>query len=257
LELPKVLPYKARSKLRAASRQKFSAHPKIAVFASGEGTTVEAFIRASLKGQIASEVSLVICNRAQASVFQRIDRLNKKFGLGIECMLINSITHPPRKYEIVHPGSQTASEQAAITAILEKGNFDLIALMGYMKKIGSDLIQEYGWRPDSGSVYETRMVNTHPGLLPESRGLFGKFVQKFVLREQLSYGGQTLHAVTDEYDSGPIIAEHKVTVKPTDTPESLFARVQMTEKRCLPKDIDNFIIARQRYLHEGQAREDR
>jgi amidophosphoribosyltransferase len=254
LELPKILPHKARSKMRDTYHLGSSTHPKIAVLASGEGTTVEAFIHASLKGTIASEVGLVICNRADAGVFKRIDRLNHKFGLDIDCLLINSSTHPPNRDEIIHPGYQTISEQSAIAKVLEQGNFDLIALMGYMKRMSPELVKSYGWRPECDSVYDTRMVNTHPGLLPETKGLYGDLVQKYVLRERLPYGGQTLHAVTDEYDTGPIITEHRIVVKPTDTADSLFARVRSIEKRYLPKDIDNFIAVRQRYLREGEER---
>jgi phosphoribosylglycinamide formyltransferase-1 len=63
----------------------------------------------------------------------------------------------------------------------------------------------------------------------------------------LPYGGQTLHVVAEEYDAGPVIAEHKVPVEPGDTSETLFARVQAIEKQYLPKDIEDFIKARIAY----------
>lgn len=221
--------------------------PRIAVLASGGGTTVEAFIRADQRGDIQVDVSLVICSRKNAGVFQRIADLNREFGLSIECVLINSMTHPAAEGETVERGQQTAAEEQAILDKLQAGNFDLIALMGYMKRIGPRLITAYGWQPHYTSVYQAMMLNTHPGLLPDTKSFYGEPIQQYVLEHHLPYGGQTLHLVSEAYDDGPIIAEHKVPVEPDDTAESLFARVQAIEKQFLPQDIQDFITARRAY----------
>lgn len=231
------------------SKVNSTAHPKVAILASGEGTTAEAFIEAALSGKISSRVGLVICNRPDAGIFKRVADLNRKYGLNIECVLINSQTHPAHKGEKVRPGDQTVAEQAAIAKVLDQGQFDIVVLMGYMKRVGSNLIQKYGWQPGHKSVYDIRMVNTHPGLLPTTKGLYGAHVQAHVLQNKLPYGGQTLHAVAEDYDSGPIIAEHQVLVKSADTADSLFERVKAIEKQYLPIDVDNFIIACQRHLN--------
>ena len=70
--------------------------PKIAVLASGGGSTVEAFIHATQSGKIAAQVVLVICNNPpeKAAVHGRIARLNEQYGLSIEMTLINGRTHP-------------------------------------------------------------------------------------------------------------------------------------------------------------------
>ena len=221
--------------------------PRIAVLASGGGTTAEAFIRAGQKGQINVDVGLVIGSRENAGVFQRIKDLNTEYGLNIDCVLINHETHPAARAEHVGKGSQTAGEEAAILAALLGGSFDLVALMGYMKRIGPNLVQAFGWLPGYTSVFQARMVNTHPGLLPDTKAFYGQQIQQYVLDYHLPYAGQTLHAVSEEYDDGPVIAEHKVPVKPNDTPASLFARVQAVEKQYLPGDIESFIEARQAY----------
>jgi phosphoribosylglycinamide formyltransferase-1 len=218
--------------------------PRIAVLASGGGTTAEAFIRADQAGRISVAVDLVIVSRKDAGIFERIENLNKEFGLDIKTVLINSQTHPG---ETAH-GYQTAAEEQAILDALKAGNFDLIALMGYMKRIGPTLIKEFGWLPEYKSAFQASMVNTHPGLLPDTKGFYGESIQQYVLDHNLPYAGQTFHAVSGEYDAGPIIAEHKVEVLPDDTPETLFARVQETEKKYLPKDIEDFIKARRAYL---------
>ncbi len=223
-------------------------NPSIAILASGSGTTAEAFIRAGQRGEINVDVDLVICSRRDAGIFQRVANLNREFGLHIECILINYKTHPAAHGEHVGQGEQTSGEEAAILAALLAGNFDLVALMGYMKRIGPHLIEAFGWLPEYTSAFQARMVNTHPGLLPDTKGFYGQQIQQYVLDHHLPYAGQTLHVVSEDYDAGPIIAEHKVPVEPGDTAESLFARVQTVEKQYVPRDTEDFIKARQAYM---------
>ncbi len=224
--------------------------PRIAVLASGGGTTVEAFIRATQRGEINVDVDLVISSRKQAGVIQRIADLNDEFGLHIDCIVINHQTHPADRTEHVGRGCQTAAEEAGILAALLGGSFDLISLMGYMKKVGPALVEAFGWQPGYSSLYQARMLNTHPGILPDTKSMYGQQIQQYVLDHHLPYGGQTLHVVAEDYDDGPIVAEHKVPVEPGDTPESLFARVQAVEKQYLPHDIEDFITARLAYTRE-------
>ncbi len=227
--------------------------PRIAILASGGGTTAEAFIRADQSGAINVDVGLVIASRKHAGIFQRIADLNAEYGLNIDCILINHKTHPAASSEHVERGAQTAGEEAGILAALLAGNFDLIANMGYMKRIGPNLIQAFGWLPEYTSIFQARMVNTHPGLLPDTKAMYGEQIQQYVLDNHLPYGGQTLHLTAEEYDEGPVIAEHKVQVEPSDTPASLFARVQAVEKQYLPGDIEAFIKARQAYSMEHKG----
>lgn len=221
--------------------------PRIAVLASGGGSTVEAFIRATQRKEITSEVALVIVSRSDAGVFNRIEDLNAEFGLDIQTVLINHKTHPAAEDEVVERGGQTKAEEQAILHTLLDGGYDLVALMGYMKKVGTELTKEFGWLPDYMSMFQAKMVNTHPGLLPDTKGFYGENIQKYVLEHHLPYGGHTFHVVSEEYDDGPIITEHKVMVEPGDTSETLFARVQASEKQHLPRDIEDFILARMAY----------
>lgn len=227
--------------------------PRIAILASGGGTTAEAFVRAGAAGQIDAAVGLVICNNKHAGVFQRVADLNKEFGLDIQTAFVNGKTHPAKPGEKVRLGDQTQAEEAAITQLIKDGGFDLVALMGYMKRVGSGLVHEFGWRPEYAQPEQAMMVNTHPGLLPETKGLYGIHVQEYVLRNKLAHGGQTLHVVAEDYDDGPTIAEHKIAVKPGDTPETFFDNVQKVEKQYLPMDIDAFIRKRRKYLKARRA----
>jgi phosphoribosylglycinamide formyltransferase 1 len=224
--------------------------PRVAILASGGGTTAEAFIRAGRNGSISCEVPLIIVSRQNAGIIRRVEDLNVEFGLSIECVVINSKTHPAAEGEDVKRGRQTKAEESAILEKLQDGNFDLIAQMGYMKHTGARIVHAFGWRPEYKSIYEAMLVNTHPWLLPQTEGMYGDQIQQYVLDNKLENGGQTLHVVANGYDDGPVIAEHQVPVEPGDTADTLFARVQKIEKQYLPGDIDAFIKARKQYKEE-------
>ena len=221
--------------------------PRVAVLASGGGTTTEALIRAGQRGDITAEVALVIVSRQDAGIFDRIANLNREFGLNVETVLISNKTHPAVSGETERRGYQTQAEEAAILELFNSGDYDLIACLGYMKHVGPTLVRAFGWQADYASIYQAMMVNTHPGLLPDTAAFYGENIQKYVLDKGLPYGGQTLHLVSEEYDAGPIIAEHKVPVELGDTSETLFARVQATEKQYLPSDMEDFIKGRRAY----------
>lgn len=226
---------------------------RIAIFASGEGTTADAFIQECAAGHVQAEVVLLICNMPKAGIFARIERLNNEFGLNIAPVVINGKTHPAKPNEVVVPGCQTEAEQQAILDLLNQYHIDLIALMGFMKRVGPKIVARYGWHQTYASIYQAQMVNTHPGLLPETKGLYGVHVQEHVIAHNLPFGGQTLHVVAEEYDDGPTIAENKVAVIPDDTPDSLFDRVRTTEKAHIGSDINNFIIEQNRYKQRKES----
>lgn len=228
------------------------ARPTIAILASHQGSTAEAFIRAGVNDTTLPLVSLIICNNRTAGIGRRIAGLNAELGSNIKINIINGLTHPPAADEKVYPGRQTAAEERAILEALEAGSFAAVVLMGYMKKTGLKLINRYGWRSEYSDIYQASMLNTHPGLLPFSKGFYGINLQQHVLDNHNAESGQTLHIAAENYDEGPVIAEHKVAVEPGDTAESLFRRVQLTEKRYLPGDVAEFVRGRQQYLsHQG------
>ena len=204
--------------------------PTIAILASGEGTTAEAVIVASFEKHINFDVGLVIASKENAGIFKRLENLNKKYNTHIPCLL--------------------ATNDAAIQKLLEKYQPELVVLMGYMKKIGPAIVEKYGWRKEYTSSHQARMLNTHPGLLPATKGLYGIHVQEFVLTSGLPNAGQTLHVVSENYDEGPIVTEHQIPVKPEDTPDILFDRVKIIEKQYLPGDINNFITKRRKHLED-------
>jgi phosphoribosylglycinamide formyltransferase-1 len=85
--------------------------------------------------------------------------------------------------------------------------------------------------------FENRIVNIHPSLIPAfcGTGLYGRFVHEAVLQYGCKVSGCTVHFVDNQYDHGPIIAQRCVEVLPSDTPESLAARVFGAECELYPQ----------------------
>ena len=219
--------------------------PKVAILASGGGTTAEAFIRATQDGRVNAEVGLVICNnpRGKAGVYDKIDQLNDQYGLQIRTVHISGRTHPGGP---VGRG-QTNEESSAICEAVTKEGVALVALMGYMKLVRGELVEEYGHLPHFSSIYEARMINTHPGPLPETEDTYGLGTSERVLELGMRASRHTVHLVSAGVDRGPIIAEHPVPVLSDDTPQDLFTRVQRIEKDLLPFVINDFLIEQEAY----------
>lgn len=225
------------------------ARPKVAVLSSGEGTTVEAVIKAWVAQPGAPMINLVICNNPKAGIFERLIKLNKDYELVIEATDISSKTHPGSGAQ---KGQQTDAEEEAVLNKLLAAEVDLVWLAGYMKKIGPKLVHQFGWRSEYKSPYQAMMINTHPGLLPATKGLIGIHVQEYVLQQAQPKAGHSLHVVSEDYDEGPVVAEHKVPIKQNDTAETLFERVKASERKYLPGDIANFIQKRKEYLRSAR-----
>jgi phosphoribosylglycinamide formyltransferase-1 len=78
------------------------------------------------------------------------------------------------------------------------------------------------------------VVNVHPSLLPAFPGTHA-------VEEQLAAGvaesGATVHLVDEGVDSGPILAQERISVLPGDTPDSLHERIKVVEHRLLPEVV--------------------
>lgn len=226
--------------------------PRIAILASGSGTTAESFIKSVAEKDVDGEVVLLISNNKNAEVFDRVKKLDAKLNLGIKLLCIGKSNYPPAKGEKVEYGRQTKAEEAAILKALVEAEIDLVLLLGYMKLIGRSIVDRYGWKEEYQSIYQGRMINTHPGLLPATKGLYGIHVQEKVL-ESGTEAGNCLFIVDSEYDDGPVISQHKVVMMASDTPEALFERVKASEKAHLAEDIDRFIKEQREYREQTRG----
>jgi len=181
---------------------------RIAVLASHEGSVLQAVLDACADGRIPAEVVLVVSNNSSAGALRRAN------DRGIETAHLSSLTHP-----------DSESLDRALTHLLERARVDLVLLAGYMKKLGPLTLRRFA----------RRIINTHPALLPKfgGRGYFGRRVHEAVLASGERESGATVHWVEGDYDSGPIIAQTRVSIVPEDTPESLEAKVKAVERTLL------------------------
>jgi formyltetrahydrofolate-dependent phosphoribosylglycinamide formyltransferase len=183
---------------------------RLAVLVSGGGTTLQNFLDRIADGRMDASVGVVISSNPAAYA------LDRARGAGID-------THVVRRRDFE---TQEAFSDA-ITAVLERYEFDLVALAGFT--------QRYVF-PDR---FEGRVLNVHPGLLPKygGQGMWGHHVHEAVLAAGETESGCSVIIADHEYDHGPVVVEKKVPVLPDDTPDTLAARVFDAEREAYPAAI--------------------
>ena len=185
---------------------------RLAVLASGNGTTLQAIIDSIKKMELNSEIKIVISNTEDAYALTRAKEA------GIKTYVLKDYKDEDELYNK-----------------LKKSNIDLVVLAGYLKLIPIKVIKDFS------------IINTHPALLPKygGKGMYGMNVHRAVVENHEKETGATLHFVNEEYDKGKIISQIKVKVYKKDTPEDVSARVQAAEKIQLInalKDFSNGLI---------------
>ncbi|GAM57331.1 phosphoribosylglycinamide formyltransferase [Vibrio ishigakensis] len=172
---------------------------KIVVLISGNGSNLQAIIDACAKGEIDGQVSAVISNRTDAYGLERAKQAT-----------IPSHTLSHKDY------SDRESFDAEVMKIIDTYQPDLIVLAGYMRILSEGFVNRY----------LGKMINIHPSLLPKYPGLN---THQRAIDAGDSEHGSSVHFVTPELDSGPIIEQIKVAIEPQESAESLMAKVQKAE----------------------------
>lgn len=105
---------------------------------------------------------------------------------------------------------------------------DLVVSAGFMKILGREFLARFGGR----------IINSHPALLPSFPGAHG-------VRDALAHGvkvtGCTVFQVDDGVDTGPILAQEAIDVRPEDTEESLHDRIKVLERRLLVSTVHRLV----------------
>ena len=177
---------------------------RVGVLISGSGTNLQALIDDCARTGAASEIALVLSNRADAY------GLTRAAEAGLPHRVIDH-----RRY-----GTRAAFERA-LTEALEASGVELVCLAGFMRVLTAEFVER--WRD--------RLINIHPSLLPAFKGLD---THARAIEAGVRFSGCTVHFVRPEVDCGPIIVQAAVPVLPGDTAKSLAARVLREEHRCLP-----------------------
>ena len=180
---------------------------KLAVLASGNGTTLQAIIDAIKNKELDSSIKIVISNTSDAYALERAKASKIK-------------SYVLKDYK----------DEDELYKVLKEADVDLVVLAGYLKLIPVKVIREF------------TIVNTHPALLPKfgGKGMYGMNVHRAVVEAGEKVTGATLHFVNEEYDKGKIIAQTKVKVYKKDTAEDVSARVQAAEKIQIVKVLNDF-----------------
>jgi phosphoribosylaminoimidazolecarboxamide formyltransferase/IMP cyclohydrolase len=192
---------------------------KIAVFASGEGTNLQALLDACADGRVRGKVSLVVSNKPDVGALRRAQRA------GVETLI-----SAPADFA-------TAEEYSAFLAHeCKKREINLICLAGFMLKLKSPILK----------AFPGRILNIHPALLPSfgGQGMYGNKVHEAVLASGVKVSGATVHVLDEEYDRGPIVLQSAVPVLGGDTPATLSARVRAQEHWIYPKAVSLFCEGR-------------
>ena len=183
---------------------------RLAVFASGSGSNYQAIVEACHDGRIEADVVLLVCDKPGAKVLERAERY------GTESFAFN-----PKDYE-----SRDAYE-TLLAKMLEDRGVDYICLAGYMRIVGSVLLERF----------EQRIVNIHPSLLPSFKGAHA-------IQDAVDYGvkifGVTTHFVDETLDGGRIIDQAAIVYEGSDV-EELTNLIHNIEHKLYVKTINKLI----------------
>ena len=178
----------------------------IAVCVSGQGSNLQAIVRAERRGWLAARTALVLADRP--------------------CPAIDWAREQSIPTAVVRPAdySDPAAWDRAVLGALQASEARVVALAGLMRVVG----------PATLAAFRGRMLNVHPSLLPAFPGAHA-------VRDALAAGvrvsGVTVHVVDEVLDGGPIILQEAVPVLPGDDEAALLARVHAVEHRLFPRAV--------------------
>lgn len=189
---------------------------RVAVLISGRGSNMAALIEAAKARDYPAEIALVLSNLPEAAGLERAR------AAGIPTAIID---HRPY-------GADREAFEHALDAQLATHRIEFVCLAGFMRLLTPPFVRRWNGR----------MLNIHPALLPQFKGLN---THRRALEAGVERHGATVHFVAPEMDSGPIIAQESVQVLAGDTEESLARRVLEVEHRLYPRAL--------RMVAEGRA----
>jgi phosphoribosylglycinamide formyltransferase-1 len=181
-----------------------SARLPVAVLISGRGSNMSALLEAAAAPDYPACIVLVATDRPEAA------GLAVARAGGVETLALNARALGRSAFE------------GALDAGLRARGVELICLAGFMRLLSADFVGRW------------RALNIHPSLLPAYKGLD---THARALADGVAEHGCTVHWVTPELDSGEIVAQARVPVKPGDDAANLAARVLEQEHALYPRAL--------------------
>ena len=181
------------------------ARKHVAVLISGRGSNMTALVEAARDKNYPAEIVLVVSNRpdAQGITYAR--------NAGIAITIIDHSDY----------GKDREAFERALQAVLAGSGIEIVCLAGFMRVLTPWFIDRW----------QGRMLNIHPSLLPDFKGLH---THEHAIAAGAKTHGASVHFVTADMDSGPIVCQAAVPVLAGDTAETLAARVLAVEHRIYP-----------------------
>jgi phosphoribosylglycinamide formyltransferase-1 len=183
---------------------------RIAVFASGFGSNLQALIDYNKGNGLNGDIVLVFSNNEDAYALNRARK--------------NEI-----KAVFMDPSGYNTREQydTKIIQILEDEKIDLVVLAGYMFLLSQEFVRKF----------KNKILNIHPALLPSFKGTHG-------IKDAYEYGvkvtGVTVHFVDEGLDSGPIILQQSVDIDQNESVEEMEEKIHRVEHKIYPLAVKYF-----------------
>jgi len=168
---------------------------KLVVLISGRGSNLKAILESIDAGELSAVVSAVISNRVDAP------GLEYARERAIDTLALDAADYPDRE-----------TYDHALQGMVDLFHPGLVVLAGYMRILSPAFVNHYAGR----------LINIHPSLLPEFRGL--NTHQRAIEAGHKEHGA-SIHFVTEELDGGPVVAQVRLPVLPDDSSDTLAQRV--------------------------------
>jgi phosphoribosylglycinamide formyltransferase 1 len=183
---------------------------RVAVLLSGTGSLCAALLEATDDPGYPAEVVVVGSDRAA----EGLEHARRRGIPTFTCALAD---HPDR-----------SAWDGALADAVARYEPDLVVSAGFMKLVGPAMLAAFGGR----------LVNTHPALLPAFPGAHA-------VRDALAAGatvtGATVHLVDAGVDTGPVIAQREVAVRPDDDEARLHERIKEVERELLVETVAHLV----------------
>lgn len=200
---------------------------RLLLLASGRGSHAVNLIQATRDGRIDGRVVRVVSDRPDAPA------LEEARTLGV----------PVTALQPFQPGARLAPKaEERLLEIAAEERPNLIALCGFMRLLRASFLERVG----------VPILNVHPSLLPAFRGLEA---QRRAIEAGALVTGATVHYVDAGMDTGPIVSQEAVAIRPGETPEELSERLLPVEHRLYVEAIRR--IQREKRCEPPSARSER
>ena len=184
-----------------------NARKRLAILLSGRGSNMESVLKATKEEGFPASIVLIVSDNPEAQ------GLETAKTAGIEAIAIQRSDFDSK-----------SDFENAIAEKIEAEEIDLICLAGFMRLLSADFTDRF----------EGKLINIHPSLLPKHKG---QDTHRRAIEAGDTVHGCSIHYVNSEMDGGEIIAQRQVEILPSDTPDSLAARVLVEEHKLYPEVI--------------------